>query len=118
MVLADLRNAQHERAHPCGQLPGAGAVAVPLAVRGALVGASLELLTHLGLEHLVQHLLHQDCHPAIALDTPEHQAAVKVMPWIGKSVVPEVQKTAKEIAGLPVARACVAYGSFVDKFVQ
>ncbi len=67
MALADLGNVQRERAHPGGEFPGPGAVAVPLALRRALIRAGLQLLPGLCLEHLVEHLLPQDLHPVIAL---------------------------------------------------
>lgn len=67
MVLADLGNAQCQRGAPRGRFPGPGAVSVTLAVRGALTGAGVELLTRLGEEPLDQCLLRLDRQPVIAL---------------------------------------------------
>lgn len=53
LPLPELGNAQRQRAHPRGQLPAAGAIAIPAAVVRPFVGRGLQLVRGLGLKNLV-----------------------------------------------------------------
>lgn len=63
--VAALGHAQRERTHTRGEPTRAVAVAVGTPLVGSLVGLGTDMLSHLGLKHLVEDLLKEQLHPLV-----------------------------------------------------